>query len=116
MMKMIAQRRLSRHLTATYMKKIFVNEISVQSFNCNTSNQYTALAGFADNDDNDNTIWDHRCVTIPKPFLLKNTKTEAWKKLATQNNLLDDKHNKLMADTSGLTRAAHHTIFDSVST
>ena len=84
------------------MRKIFLKVIPVQPFDCYTRNQFAALVGFKYNDDNDNNIWDHRLVTIPKLFLLTTTKTEAWKKLATQNNLLDGRHNDLMTNTPKL--------------
>ena len=48
--------------------------------------------------------------------MLVSTRTEAWKQLAANNNLLDGKHNELMIDTSKLINALHYTIFDSGST
>ena len=55
-------------------------------------------------------------MTIPKLFMLTSTRTDAWKKLAMQNNLLDGRHNELMTDTSRLFKAVHYANFDSGST
>ena len=58
-------------------KDFEVNVIPVHPFSCKTNNQYAELASFADGDDDNNYIRDYRYVTIPKPFLLTTTRTDA---------------------------------------
>ena len=87
--------------------------IPIQPFSCKTNNEYAELASFADDDEDDNYIWDHRHMTTPKSFLLTTTRIDARKKLAIQDNILDGEHNELMTDTSRLIKAVHYAIFDS---
>ena len=66
-----------------------VKVIPIEPFNYNTKNHYAELANFADDNEDDNSIWDPRHVTIPKPFMITTTRTDAQKKMATKDNLLD---------------------------
>ena len=54
--------------------------------------------------------------TATNPFLIPNinynTKTEIWKTMAKQNNLLDGKYSRLFTNTNKLVDAVHKEIFD----
>ena len=90
-----------------------IKVLPIEPFDCKTGNQYAELANFAEDDEDENYIWGHRYVTISKTVMLTSTQTDAWEKLATANNKLDDRHNELMTDTYKLVKAVQYAIFDS---
>ena len=54
-----------------------VKVLPIEPFDYKTENQYAELSNFVDDDEDDNYIWDHRHVTIPKLVMLTSTRTDA---------------------------------------